>query len=72
MSYIFTEEQHDLIKVWIGDAVKKAQQEVYREIADSLKSAGEVDHYAYHSMDELAAKGGCAMAAERISWMVES
>ena len=65
-NYIFTDEQHELIKIMISDA----QQEVYREIADSLKSAGERDLYEYADIEEQAAKAGCALAGERIQWLV--
>ena len=58
------------IEKMIKAAVHAAKQEVYAEIADSLKEAGERD-YEYASMNTLAGKAGCALAGERISWLVE-
>ncbi len=61
----------DQVKALIATAVQEAKQEVYREIADSLESAGEMDLYNHTSMDQQAAHAGCAMAGERIQWLVE-
>jgi len=59
------------VALMIANAIHAAKQEVYAEIADSLKSAGEVDHYEWMSISEQAGKAGCAMAGEHIEWLVE-
>ena len=68
---MITQSDWDLIKIVIDDSVKEAKQEVYREISDSLKLAGDMDYYNYMSIEEQAAKSGCTMAGECISWLVE-
>ena len=59
------------VAAMIATAVEAAKQEVYAEIADSLKSAGEVDMYNYESMESLAGKYGCQLAGERIEWLTD-
>ena len=61
----------DDILDYIDAAITLAKQEVYAEIADSLKSAGEQNLYDYSSIEEQAGKAGCALAGERIEWLVQ-
>lgn len=64
-------EIQEMIDTSIRIAAKQIAQEVYREISASLISAGERDLYNYDSIEEQCAKLGCAMAGDRIRWMVE-
>ena len=59
------------IQIMIDNAVHAAKQEVYREIADSLKSAGEMDMYNFQSIESQCTAHTARELGDRISWLVE-
>jgi hypothetical protein len=48
------------------------KQEVYKEIADSLKSAGELDLYNFQSIEEQCSAHTARNLGDRVSWLVQS
>jgi hypothetical protein len=57
--------------VFVQALVKAITQEVYKELADSIKSAGDLDMYNFQSIEAQTAAHAAREIGERISWLVE-
>ena len=62
----------DEVLFLIEAAVKAAKQEIYAELADSFKSAGEMSHYDFQSIEDQCTAHTARGLGDRISWLVES
>ena len=58
--------------VIVQSIIKAACMSVYRELADTFKSAGELDHYNFSSIEAQCTAHTARELGDRIKWMVES
>ena len=56
----------------IARALVAERQEIYAELADSFKSAGEMSHYDFQSIEDQCTAHTARGLGDRISWLVES
>ena len=71
MICIFTDEQHELIKIWIADALKVQRKEIYTELKESMTSLGYMDHYNFQSIEAQCTAHTARDLADRIGWLVD-
>jgi len=59
------------IQVMIDNALARQRQEIYKEIADSIAGAGELDCYNFQSIEAQCSAYAARDIADRIKWLVE-
>ena len=62
----------EIVKTMITNALADQRQEIYQELADSFKSAGELDLYSFQSIESQCSAHTARDLGDRISWLVES
>lgn len=60
------------VEEMIGEAIKQTTRFILTELADSFKSAGEIDLYNYQSIESQCTAHTARELGDRIGWLLES